>query len=363
MKKKVSLVLGYIGLVSMLLTGCGSASTSNSAYTGEYVNNSGVGVDSAVLDKGSGDSEDGAYADDYSVDMTDNSDVEQESSKESTEESAVGEDNEINRDMLVYYGTVKICAKDFQKSYDELLLIIDELGGFVEYDDLYNQNGSAYNYDTYDEEDTRWRYTATVRVPSTKYDEFMNKSGDIGKVVSKSSRTDNVSQEYSDTENALAIYEAEEERYLERLKTVEDDAVAVQLETALTDLQVQIAQLKSRRSKLETDVAYSYIDVELEEVYRDSKVRTYSDTFWGRLLETLDKSVEEFGEFLESILFWGIINLPKLLVLGLIGVIIIKLFKKIFGKRFKRHSKIKKGELLARSKAIKEIDNIENSEN
>ncbi len=76
----------------------------------------------------------------------------------------------------------------------------------------------------------------------------------------------------------------------------------LQIESYLTEVQVQIEQLKSRMM-IEADVAYSYLNISINEVshYKD-KPKT-NDTFLKRLRNTLVETVQNFAEFLEWLLF------------------------------------------------------------
>ena len=150
-----------------------------------------------------------------------------------------------------------------------------------------------------------------------------------------------MSQEYSDLSTTLAIYEAKEARYLALLADITEDEYAIAVEKELTDIQIQIANLKTRMNTIETDVAYSYVYFTLNEVreYKAEPVKT--DTFAERLSSTLSSAGEGFLSFLEWLLFVIIYLAPYLVFLGVVAAVVIFIVKSV-----KKH-KIAKAEKKA----------------
>lgn len=258
-----------------------------------------------------------------------------ENKKTSAEDKGV-----INTEMLVYTCNVSIRTEKFDESYEKLKNLISDMSGFIESEN-YSENDSAYS--------SSKNANLTVRVPSKNYNTFLDAFGDIGTVVNKSSNAENVSQEYSDTEKALEIYEAEEERYIERIKTIKDESTLLELESKITELQIKIAQLKSRRSQIETDVAYSYVYINLSEsIYKEET----EESFGGRFLNVINRSLHGFLDLCEGLLFFIILVLPEVIVILIIIFVIIKLIKRSKRKKLEKREK----------KAQKEANKLNNSD-
>lgn len=324
MKKKILL----ISLIcTALLTSCGSSKYSESAAPYNALNGAhgifdskGYSSDSAATYEEAA-SEDGYYAADNTVYAeTDDPQTEKAQTPNVNSES-------IDRDMLVYSCTMGVDVLEFDSAVDKFRGRIEQYQGFVE-SERFSDGGSSSRW--YDENEQKWStYTATVRVPSRVYEDFCNAFAELGDLRSKNASVQNVSQEYHDLSTTLAIYEQKEERYLEMLSKAKDEANAVAVEDKLTDIQVEIAKLKTRMNQIKTDVAYSYVYVTINEVKEYQAEPVHNDTFGERLVNTLKDAGTGFLEFLEALLFFLIYAFPYVLVFGLIIAGLVKLVKTV----------------------------------
>lgn len=363
MKKSFKNILTISMALCLALTGCGSSNeaasetAANDSYDGAYITNKSAGLNYQA----NGDYED--YADEtaeeysYDEDVADESYTDYADAGTSSDDALTDAENKktsaedkgvINTEMLVYTCNVSIRTDKFDKSYDMLKNLIKDMDGFIESEN-YSENDSSYS--------SSKTTNLTVRVPSKNYNTLLDSFGDIGTVTSKSSNAQNVSQEYSDTEKALEIYEAELARYIERIKTIKDESTLMELESKITDLQIRIAQLKSRRSQIETDVAYSYVYITLSESTYKEETET---SFGGRLLNILKRSAHGFLDICEGVLFFIILVLPEVIVIFIIVLIIIKLIKR--SKRKKAEKKAKKeASATEANESAEVVSNIGNS--
>lgn len=251
-----------------------------------------------------------------------------ESSEKETSDNATGNDNsEINTDMLVYTCDLAIDTLDYNQSVQTFRNMLTAAGGFVENENFTDGQSSTSYY--IEEQDKNKTYTATVRVPHDKYNDFLNGADQLGDVRSRSSNVANMAQEYSDLGTTLQIYEAKEKRYIEMLSTIKDDAQALNVEKELTELQVKIATLKTRMNQIRTDVAYSTINIRIHEVakYEERNTPKRTDTFLERLGNTLRDTWKTFLAFLEALLFFTIRVSPYLIIILCILIIIYRIQK------------------------------------
>ena len=243
-----------------------------------------------------------------------------------SETSAGRTADEIDREMLVYSCSMSIDTLDFTSTINSFKVLLDQYGGFVEFEN-YDDGGSYGRW--YSAESEKWQsYSATVRVPSRNYEAFCNSTGNLGDLRSRNASVQNLSSEYNDLSVSLEIYEAKEERYIALLAGITEDEYAIAVERELMDLQVQIATIKSRMNKINTDVSYSYVYITINEVkeYVSEPVKT--DTFFDRLLNTLSDTGRGFVEFLETLLFSIIRLLPYLILIALLFLVILFLTRK-----------------------------------
>ena len=315
---------------ALVLSGCGAGEKSSDTYVS---NGSFMEANTAQTESG------GGFMDyDYAEDIDNSFDAaaDAEAPYPAPEESPAGAKNnetsaglsadEIDREMLVYSCSMSIDTLDFASTVNSFKTLLDQYGGFIESENF--DDGGSYSR-WYSEEDEKWQsYSATLRVPSRNYDAFCSSAGNLGDLRSKNASVQNLSSEYHDLSTSLEIYEAKEERYISLLATITEDEYAVAIERELTDLQIEIARIKSRMNKINTDVSYSYVYITINEVkeYVSKPVKT--DTFFDRLLNTIRNTWTDFVGFWEALLFLIIRLLPYLVLIALLIIIIIALTKK-----------------------------------
>lgn len=330
-----------IVMCAMLLTACGSNSKSDTAM---YLNSDSAGYayDAAPAEDyyeyaEEAENESAEEADYESAEASTNSAL----SNEPDTETSIGV--EIQKEMLVYTCNMSIDVLEFDSAIDSIKQYVDTYGGFID-NESYNDGGSSSRW--YDENAEKWqKYSATVRVPSKNYELFCNDAAELGSLRSKTASVDNLSREYYDLSTTLDIYEAKKERYIALLASISEDEYAVAVENELTDIQIEIAKIKSRMNDIRTDVAYSYVYLTVNEVkeYQAEPVKT--DTFMQRLGNTLSESGRNFINFLENLLFFLIYTGPYIIIIAVIVILIIK---------GKKKAKAKKAEKLAAKKEASE---------
>lgn len=323
--KRLIFVTTLVLCYALMAGGCGSGESSdkqNLSFMG--------GADDAQTG-GIGDE---AVSED--MEQTNEADSSGESSNDETaaddtsDSQTSGSDSaELSTDMLVYSCRLAIDTLDYEKSVQTFRSMLTAAGGFVENENFTDGQSSSSSY-YIDEQDKNRMYTATVRVPHDKYDEFLNGADQLGDVRSRTSDVQNMGQEYTDLGTTLQIYEAKEKRYIEMLATIKDDEHAIAVEKELTELQVQIAKLKSRMSGIRTDVAYSTIEIQIRQVakYEERSTPERTDTFFQRLGNTVRDTWKHFLIFLEALLFFIIRVSPYLVIIVCIIVIIYRIQKR-----------------------------------
>jgi len=237
----------------------------------------------------------------------------------------------INPQMLVYSCDMSIDVLEFEQALDRFHGLIDKYKGFIE-SETYSDGGSSSQWKYTD--DKKWKtLNAVIRIPSADYDAFCSDAEEIGDMRRKNASVQNLTTEYSDLKTTLSIYEAKEKRYLDLLKDITDEKEAISVESELTNIQIEIAKLKTRMNNIENDVAYSYINLTLNEVreYTAEPVVEKTDTFGQRLKNTVTRTWNGFLGFLERLLFFIIEIFPYFVVFGIIIFIVVKL-KKLFSK-------------------------------
>ena len=301
-------------LCSMMLTACGS-STSNEAYF-----DGGAAYDMA--ETAAVNSTDGYDPSDRSYSV--NAEESEASSSGAAEENGVTSEA-ISKEMLVYSCNMSVDVLNFDEAIGKFKDSIDSYGGFVETENFSDGGGTSR---WYIENEERWKaYSATVRIPSAQYDSFCTAASELGDLRSKNASVQNVSAEYSDLSTTLEIYEAKEDRYIALLSSITDEEYAITVERELTDLQIEIAKIKTRMNEIRTDVAYSFVNITINEVKEYTAEPVQKDTFGQRLKITISDTAENFLYFLEEMLFFIIAVFPYLILIGIVVIIVVSIRK------------------------------------
>lgn len=235
----------------------------------------------------------------------------------------------IRKEMLVYSCNMTVDVLDFDNAIGTFKDHLDTYSAFVEKEN-YNDGGSSDRW-VYEDEKSWKTYNATVRVPSKDYDNFCDNIATLGKLRKKDANVNNLTSEYYDLSTTLEIYEAKEDRYIELLSTIDDKQTAIAIEKELTDIQIQISKLATRMNEIQTDVAYSYVYLTINEVreYVEEPAVVKTDTFGQRFKNTVSKSASGFLSVMETLLFIFIYLLPHLIVIGLFIFAIAAVIKAI----------------------------------
>lgn len=324
------LLMGIILSLTFSLAGCGSEGGGSAEQTKKSNDVMGIAQDAETDSYTAGESADDMEAEDNgeSVASESKDQSEETAGSQETKDQQTAQQQKVSKEMLVFRGTLMIDTLDFERSVTKFREMLNAVGGFVEKEN-YSDDGGLGDYYIVEEEDKHNTYTATIRVPSSEYDQLMNTAGDLGDVRSKSSNAQNVTQQYGTYQSQIKIYEAEYERYLKLLEKASEDEYAMQIEQKLFELQLKIAEIKSGITNIETDVAYSYIDVTLKEVkeYQEDPEEK-EDTFLNRLKEVCADSWDVFLTLLEGILFTLIYTWYYIVFILLVVFVILKYVRK-----------------------------------
>ena len=327
MKKKLLTVVFALGiLLPAVVSGCGSASEAGMADTGNFAaeDKAAAGYEGEYnaageyYDDGEGYADTDEYYDD-AEEQTDDADR----TDEADSVSAGGKNSSVNGEMLVYTCYISLDTLEFDESIGGLKKLIEKSGGFIE-SETYSDGYEYYDYYIEDWEKNN-SYSATIRVPSSEYGSFTDSVAELGDMKTKSASTENISTRYGTAKATLDIYEAERERYLEMLENTDKEKVMLEIEEKLFDLDIKIAEIKTNIDSMDTDVAYSYVNVEINEVrkYEVSDNGTFAD----RVRDAGENSLYYFGQFLEGIVLFFIHAFWYIIIGIVVLVIVLKVVK------------------------------------
>ena len=322
MKKRL-VRFGAVCLVMMsVITGCGS---SRGKYSSSAVTNDAA---AAVATESYADA--GGYgvyepaSEYYAEDAVEYEESGMTQSAELAEEAAQTSERKLIRTVDLYTET---------EQYDDLLVALEaqiaSLGGYVEY--RYQYNGNAYENRTY----LKRNSTLTVRIPSDRLDEFINRVGETSNIVNKEERVEDVTLQYVDLESHRNALTTEQERLLELLEQAETVEDLITIESRLSQVRYELESMESQLRTLMNQVSYSTVYLSIQEVQRLSP--TEEVTIWGRMRQGLSDSFYDLGMEFQNGFVGFVINLPYI-VLWLIVIVVLffvcRLLWRLFKKRY-----------------------------
>lgn len=305
MKKKVWLVCGMIGV--LLLGGCGSKSESMNT------------MDRAPEAQFTNAASSGGKDEWYSF----GSDIEE---KSSSQEAGTVLYNTAE-EKLIRTVTMRVQTKEFETLLSYLDGKISEVGGYIQYSQIYGGNADYSGYRSAE---------LTVRVPQSSLDYFVSGVGENAAVVYKTENAENVTLQYADTETRLKALQIEQERFLELLEKAENIETILTLEKHLTELRYEIESYATRLRVYDNQVSYSTVNLSISEVKRTTPVEQDPSLF-ARMKEGFINTCYNVQEGAANFLVWLVTNFLYLLIWGAIlaaAVLIVrKCIKKVVLKK------------------------------
>ena len=194
---------------------------------------------------------------------------------------------------------------------------IAELGGYVESRQI-NNTTTRYRGSRYAD--------LTVRIPADRLDQFINHVTEGSNITSLRETTEDITLTYSATESRIAALETQEIRLLELLAKAENMSDLLEIETKLTDVRTELAQVKSALKIYDNQVNYGTIYLTVTEV------KEYTETeepegFFARLWNGFTGSIKGVWVMCKELTIVFVIILPYLAVFALFIAIIVLLIR------------------------------------
>lgn len=305
--KKIKVLFSFLILL-LALYGCGGSSNSVSTKESSY--------------------------DDYEYDNTYN------------KSNSVGSTDSLDlsdEQMYSYKASARVQSLNYDESYNKLKEKIKSYGGILQSE---TSSDSQTNWYRSEAVKTGTRKTKiTLKVPSDKYEDFINSLGDIGRVLSKTTSVDNVTVSYDDAKSRIESLTAEKERLNKLMNSTNSVNDMIVIEDRLEKINYQLAKATTVKDKIDGNVKYSTVNLTLEEVKDYTEERDDELPFISLVKKTFVNSWRVFYRFIKGLIIVIISVFPFALFGGaivLIGLLIAKSTKK---------KKLKDGKLQAGPKA------------
>ena len=342
MKRKIIPIILVLLFVCSMLTGCGASD----ALSGKAEYDNGFTSDAIT---GSGSIEENYYTESTSDSEPGESIGSSDIVVEDQEDSAT--EKYLNSQKLIYFCDIEIETLNFSETIKTIKNLIEKYDGFIESDSLSDSSWRWY-YSDYEKSNGTLSEYIVIRIPTQSYTDFLDELDGSGKIMSKSERVTNITKTYNDTATTIEVLEKEESMLLDMMDKCETIPDMIAVEDRLSEIQQELAILRSNLSSMDVDIAYSTISVNINEVME----YTYTVeelTFIQRVANAIKNSGSSFVEVLSSLVIALIFMFPYIIIVLVLTIIVIHIVKK------KKNKKTAQAETSNITSSIKENNNTE----
>lgn len=298
MKKRRYTFAAAVTLLAVLLSGCGGGGSSRPAASAPAA--------SVPAEEAAGD-----YY--YSMDT----EVSDSESKEPRYSPVYQDPNA----KLIREAELRIQTTEFDWAAARLEEQVVELGGYFQNASL---DGGSYR-----DVNASRRGDYTIRIPAEHYGKFLSQSGELGYVTYRNESTQNIGEQYYDTQARLKTQKTKQERLLVLLSKAEDMEDIITLESALSDVEYEIEQLSSTLNRYDSLVGFSTIHLCLDEVHKVTEQTGVTDSLGQRMSKGFSSSFEGLAEGVQDLLVWCSYHVFGLLLVGVAGGGAMALLRKL----------------------------------
>lgn len=297
--------------MSLFLLGCGGSSGNGG---GDKYSASAPAASAAPAPSPGEPADNGFYADqDFSFSET-----------EETDGSSTGGPPQFvmpDTRKIIRHVSMNLETREFANALQSIQQTVADAGGYIE-----SQEQDGYSLGSrsrYQERNARIQ----ARIPSAKLDEAVRSVGGFCNVLSQSENMDDITETYFDSQAHLTSLKIQEERLLAILEKAEKLEDVITLESALSDVRYQIESLTASLRRMDSQVAYSYLNISLQEVVEYQEIQEKPKTFGEKLRDAFGDGVGDMVDGLQSFALFIARVGPSLVVLALIVILIVLLVR------------------------------------
>lgn len=237
-------------------------------------------------------------------------------------------------EKIIYSGHANVETTDFDQSIANLERLVEFYGGYVENSD--SGGNTRRQNDGTTALVNRWA-NYTVRIPSGKFNDFMTNTGElIGNVTNSGRSARNVTSQYTDYEARLNSLEIQEERLLALLEESGDLESLITLEERLSEVRYEIESIERNLRNLDQRLAYSDIELYIQEVEIYTPTVPTSRSFGEKLSDAFHDGWTSFSRGAQNFVLALAEALPALILwIGILAAAVAVLRKLLRRRRVK----------------------------
>lgn len=317
MKNKLVTVFGAASLSLLLLTSCSGGSNYGAVDDSYTASTAGVSnIDTYSLADNSGAAETKDFLHDSSDQEAENTEYKPNADTDNSQSTTQQESSDVklSNDKIVYRADLEIKTSSFDKSNKSLEEMLNKYEAVIQSRNYYIRDHIRI-------------CEINLRVPATNFDVMMEEAGSIGKVINSNIASENITQKYLDVQSHINSKTLRINRLKELISKADSISELSELYSELEDAEYDLDSLKSQLKNMDLDVAYSYINIRLNDTHRynDDGEEVGTGSWISNRLYDLWNSLRLFRNFLNGILIAVIYILPYSLLILFILFIAVKL--------------------------------------
>ena len=335
MKKGLIIVISMVMVTAMLFAGCAAERSVTTNDSAEYY------AEEPAYDKmeSEGQSMDTAVSYDMDDMATDSEQAYDEGSADGTGIDIDGNSSVLEPSVerkIIYTGNISARTKNFDEDYDMIMDSVKKAGGYIE-------NANVYGTEPEEWQDEGRYAEITIRVPSDKFDEFIDMLKGVGETTNSSVSGRDISLQYFDIETRLENLRIREERLQELLEQAASLEDIIELERELANVSYEIQSYEIEKRNYDSLIDFSQIYVSLQEVADQAEIVAPQETVGESMKNGFFNVLNGLAVFGRWLIVAIVAISPVLAILAVILVIVLLSVRAARRKRARKQNDDKKG--------------------
>lgn len=222
---------------------------------------------------------------------------------------------------IIRHVSMDLETREFASALQSIQQTVADAGGYIE-----SQSQDGYSLGSRSRYQERYA-NLQARIPSAKLDEAVRAVGGFCNVLSQSENMDDITESYFDSQAHLSSLQIQEERLLAILEKAEKLEDVITLESALSDVRYQIESLTASIRRMDSQVAYSYLNISLREVVEYQEILEKPQTFGERMSAAFGDGVGDMVDGLQDLAIYLARVGPSLVVFLAIVLVIVMIVR------------------------------------
>lgn len=228
-------------------------------------------------------------------------------------------------EKIIYSANASIETIVFDETLVKLSELLTRFDAFVESSNVTGADYTTkyYGYNAYRSANY------VIRVPRESFSAMSDALAELGNVVSLTTNSTNVTEQYTDTESRLTVYRIEEARLLVMLEKCETVADMLTIESSLSNLRYQIESLTSQLKNLDNRVNYSSVTLYIREVEELSEAAQTHMTYGQQLKNGFTGTLTGVGNFFKGLVRVIITGSPVIIIIAVVLIIAALVYRRV----------------------------------